>query len=147
MPFSNVADGQHNTMSDPPAAGGRPSSERRQIVLEPVPASARIARELVRSVTEGADDGRAALIVTELVSNAVGHARFELGVCVQRDGATLWVEVTDDGPGWPELRSGDVHDLSGRGLFLVDQLADTWGVLPIRDPPGKTVWAKVLLTR
>jgi anti-sigma regulatory factor (Ser/Thr protein kinase) len=84
-------------------------------------------------------------VVTELVSNAVGHARCKLTVCLRAEGEALLIEVTDDGPGWPVLRVAASHDVAGRGLFLVDKLADAWGVRPTRDPPGKTVWAQVQL--
>jgi anti-sigma regulatory factor (Ser/Thr protein kinase) len=70
------------------------------------------------------------LLVTELVSNSVRHAHSEtvvLKVLVGR-GAVL-TEVTDEGPGFDPSDAGTPGtDDSGWGLFLVERLADRWGV-------------------
>ena len=70
------------------------------------------------------------LLVTELVSNSVRHAQSEtvvLKVLVGR-GAVL-TEVTDEGPGFDPADAGSPGtDESGWGLFLVERLADRWGV-------------------
>jgi anti-sigma regulatory factor (Ser/Thr protein kinase) len=70
------------------------------------------------------------LLVTELVSNSVRHAHSEtvvLKVLVGR--ATVLTEVTDEGPGFDPADTGTpVSDDSGWGLFLVERLADRWGV-------------------
>jgi anti-sigma regulatory factor (Ser/Thr protein kinase) len=70
------------------------------------------------------------LLVTELVSNAVRHAHADtvvLKIVVGR-GAVL-TEVTDEGPGFepgnPQPAGGNE---SGWGLFLVERLANRWGV-------------------
>ncbi|MFC7306335.1 ATP-binding protein [Streptomyces monticola] len=84
----------------------------------------------------------AALVVSELATDAVVHATgvaefFELTLSC-RDGV-LVVEVSDSCR-WrmPELGKPGPDDLSGRGLLIVDALAQAWGVRP-RDA-GKTVW-------
>jgi anti-sigma regulatory factor (Ser/Thr protein kinase) len=80
------------------------------------------------------------LLVTELVSNSVKHAKAEavsLRVLVGRQ--AVLVEVTDHGPGFqhrPRRRS-DARD-SGWGLFLVERLAHRWGVG--KDGPSTRVW-------
>jgi len=80
------------------------------------------------------------LLVTELVSNSVRHAKAEavsLRVLVGRQ--AVLVEVTDHGPGFqhrPRRRS-DARD-SGWGLFLVERLAHRWGVG--KDGPSARVW-------
>ncbi|MEU5209676.1 ATP-binding protein [Streptomyces sp. NPDC020742] len=91
----------------------------------------------------------AVLIASELTTNVVHHAKgmgdyFELSLR-RRDGV-LALEVADSYR-WrmPELHKPAPEDLSGRGLFLVDALSDSWGVRP-RDP-GKTVWAHLALHR
>jgi anti-sigma regulatory factor (Ser/Thr protein kinase) len=70
------------------------------------------------------------LLVTELVSNSVRHAHSEtviLKVLVGR-GAVL-TEVTDEGPGFDPSDAGSPgSEESGWGLFLVERLADRWGV-------------------
>jgi anti-sigma regulatory factor (Ser/Thr protein kinase) len=70
------------------------------------------------------------LLVTELVSNSVRHAQSEtviLKVLVAR--TAVLTEVTDEGPGFDPTDAGapGTED-SGWGLFLVERLADRWGV-------------------
>jgi anti-sigma regulatory factor (Ser/Thr protein kinase) len=70
------------------------------------------------------------LLVTELVSNAVRHTAAEtvsLKVLVGR--AVVFTEVKDSGPGFDPAESGAPHsNHTGWGLFLVERLADRWGV-------------------
>jgi len=71
------------------------------------------------------------LLVSELVTNSVRHAtrsgEVELAVTVTR--RSIRVCVTDGGPGFQvEPRQEDADPASGWGLFLVEQLADRWGV-------------------
>ncbi len=88
-------------------------------------------------------------VVAELAANAATHGRvpgrsFRLTLYVV--GTTLRVEVTDTrGHRRPVLREPDGVAESGRGLFLVDALADRWGVAEGRHP-RKTVWAEIDLT-
>ena len=80
------------------------------------------------------------LLVTELIANSVKHAGSDavaLKVAVGR-GAVL-VEVRDEGPGFvPTGRSAGQDDASGWGLYLVDRLADRWGVA--REESATRVW-------
>jgi anti-sigma regulatory factor (Ser/Thr protein kinase) len=80
------------------------------------------------------------LLVTELIANSVKHARSDavaLKVAVAR-GAVL-VEVRDEGPGFePAERTAGQDDASGWGLYLVDRLADRWGVS--REESATRVW-------
>jgi anti-sigma regulatory factor (Ser/Thr protein kinase) len=73
------------------------------------------------------------LLVSELVANSVRHAgavgqRVRLKVFASEK--LVRVEVIDDGPGFDReaLRDPTPDDPSGRGLYLVDQLAQSWGV-------------------
>ena len=82
----------------------------------------------------------ALLLVTELVTNAVVHAgtQVELRVDVAADRAR--VEVVDRGAGSLPVLQGD-HDAAregGRGIFLLDALAQEWGTRHF--PGGKSVW-------
>jgi anti-sigma regulatory factor (Ser/Thr protein kinase) len=72
----------------------------------------------------------AALLVSELVSNSVRHSNasngvIELVVCASP--SVVRVEVSDDGEGFepPPVRNDDAE--TGRGLGLVEELADRWG--------------------
>ena len=50
------------------------------------------------------------------------------------------VEVSDEAPGFPTPREQATDAPHGRGLRIVESLADVWGVEMRRDRPGKTVW-------
>lgn len=86
-----------------------------------------------------------ALVVAELAANAVTHGRvpgrdFRLTLTIEGEKA-LRVEVADArGERLPSVCAPASLDDAGRGLLLVDALADRWGVEP-RPPSGKTVWA------
>ncbi len=125
-----------------PAAPG----DAAPVVLPMAPASARLARQHVQTVTGQPEDARVALIVTELVNNAVVHAHSRPRLRVALAEHTMTVEVSDDGPGVPVLQPiDDAPTESGRGLALVDALASAWGVTPDPAGAGKTVWATVPL--
>ncbi|MET8831114.1 ATP-binding protein [Streptomyces sp. NPDC004610] len=83
----------------------------------------------------------AALLVSELVTNALRHATGPVGLRLSRRGGLpgmLLVEVSDSLPDLPTERAPDPEDESGRGLLLVASSADRWGTRP--DDSGKTVW-------
>jgi anti-sigma regulatory factor (Ser/Thr protein kinase) len=84
------------------------------------------------------------LLVTELVANSVKHAAansVELKVVVGR--SAVWVEVVDEGPGFePRPRTKDSRVDSGWGLFLVERLANRWGV--VREGDTTRVWFELL---
>jgi anti-sigma regulatory factor (Ser/Thr protein kinase) len=86
---------------------------------------------------------RLVLVTSELVTNAILHARTEVGLDVNVDESSIVLEVTDSSPATiPPPRVPDPEDTSGRGLFLVDVLSDAWGVRSL-DGGGKTVWIRV----
>ncbi|MFF4853068.1 ATP-binding protein [Streptomyces sp. NPDC001194] len=89
----------------------------------------------------------AELALSELVTNAVRHARAprgrEIGVRALWDGACLRVEVADAGP-WTDLEPRahrPPDDENGRGLAVVAAVAARWGVERRAHDIGKTVWA------
>jgi hypothetical protein len=86
----------------------------------------------------------AGLVVSELVSNAVMHAGEPICLVVNV-GAMLRVEVFDGDNRVDRvvLRQLDKGTLSGRGLRIVNALAESWGTVAHDD--GKTVWAELLL--
>jgi anti-sigma regulatory factor (Ser/Thr protein kinase) len=83
------------------------------------------------------------MMVSELASNCVLHAATEFEICVIRVGGSLRVEVTDFGVGVPVPLPPDTERLGGRGLLIVGQLADDWGVTRQTGGTGKTVWFTV----
>ena len=115
----------------------------RQADLDPVPASVGVARSLVRDSLAGFDrDARdvALLLTSELVTNAILHARTPVQLGVLVDGGRALVCVADRLPESPALSPrAHSHDRpGGRGLALVEDLADTWGTTTYTG--GKTVW-------
>ena len=80
----------------------------------------------------------ARLLVSELVANAVTHAETDVTLQLDLTDQRLRVEVRDEAEGQPRARRPRHDDPTGRGLMIVEALADRWGVDPT--PPGKTVW-------
>lgn len=118
------------------------------------PRGARLARRLVSlrlhewgHPYDGALNETATLIAAELAANAVRHGHvpgrdFHLRLVEAPDGVRLEVSDTRT-ERLPEARppGGPADDESGRGLLLVEALAERWGVEP--RSPGKCVWADV----
>ena len=78
------------------------------------------------------------LLVTELVANVVTHVGAPMTVRVHRQSDRVRVEIEDPSPEVPVVRHPGAADEHGRGMLLVDQLANAWGVE--RRADGKTVW-------
>ena len=89
-----------------------------------------------------ADRDVVAVLTSELVSNAVDLGAGEVTVTIRAVEDRLRVEVRDHGFGLPELlHPGPVDPGGGRGLMIVDELADAWGVQQFL--PGKIVWFEI----
>jgi signal transduction histidine kinase len=130
-------------MGDHVAQAGRreasPHAERTSLTLPAENPSVPRARHFVDRALPGmcwADE--VSLLVSELASNAVRHARTPFTVSLQCDGSVVRVEVDDDGPGVPVVQNPPSHAVTGRGLVIVDAIADRWGVEA--SPVGKVVW-------
>jgi anti-anti-sigma regulatory factor len=121
---------------------------RRQ-VLRDLPPEPRILRQVRRVTATACDDwGIAAispvaqLVVGELLTNAIEHARTPCDVSIALRGRFVHIMVEDRSPVLPRRTGPDgPTDPRGRGLLLVDDLAAGWGSLPTE--AGKLVWAMV----
>ncbi|MFB9377111.1 ATP-binding protein [Kineococcus gynurae] len=123
------------------------------------PASVPQARHVVRRVLDGVglDEMATAeieIVVSEIVGNAIRHARplrdgaihvqchvrVEAGVGA---GTHVEIAVTDGGAPGRTVRQRTVDEgaTGGRGLAIVDGLADRWGVVENLDDLSRTVWA------
>jgi anti-sigma regulatory factor (Ser/Thr protein kinase) len=87
----------------------------------------------------------AMLLTSELVTNAVLHARTDVTVDVTRTNDGVRVAITDGSPLPPALRHHSMTATTGRGIHLLDQLADEWQADATLD--GKTVWFTLSTTR
>jgi anti-anti-sigma regulatory factor/anti-sigma regulatory factor (Ser/Thr protein kinase) len=135
------------------AAVTRPPYLQDELVLAPIPTAAAAARAFVREVCQywqlALPDNtlmdRAVLLASELVTNAIVHARTDLRLRVELRGDLLHLAVRDGNP-W-QLRPATIPDPEaegGRGLWLVDQRARAWGVN--RHPDGgKVIWCTLTL--
>ena len=107
------------------------------------PAAARhfVARVLKRSAhsTRLLDD--AALVVSELATNAVIHGRSPFSVEIRAQGDAVRLSIRDNSLKMPSLREAAGLTTSGRGLRIVEMLSSKWGVDTVAD--GKTVWAEL----
>ncbi|MGW1501229.1 ATP-binding protein [Streptomyces mirabilis] len=125
------------------------------VLLSPTPRGARLARllamewlrtwDLPHGITEAAEH-----LVAELAANAATHGRlpsrsFRLELRATQD--VLRIEVTDTrGDDLPRPQPPSTEAVSGRGLLLVEALADRWGV-ELGPVPRKIVWAELRLRK
>lgn len=80
----------------------------------------------------------AALLASEVLTNAVRHARGSVSLRLRLSDQELIIEVADQSRRLPVPRVVDAFAESGRGLFLVEALSSSWGAVPT--VYGKTVW-------
>ncbi|GAA2458572.1 ATP-binding protein [Streptomyces lavendulocolor] len=126
-----------------------------QLEIGPDPAEVGRARRWARSRLAGSGIGEdeplaetLVLLISELVTNAVVHTGcpavlrmlFGAGAGTAQPG-TVRVEVADTSARPPRPRHADGDDTNGRGLELVDGLADRWGWQ--REGAGKSIWCEV----
>ncbi|MEV7598650.1 ATP-binding protein [Kitasatospora sp. NPDC089797] len=114
-----------------------------------------LARYLLRAYLAGLPSGDryrdvAELLLGELFANAVQHSDAPTDRLIEVRFALvnslLRLEVHDAGAGRPTLRSASPSDERGRGLFLVNELAERWGCCPRAGGIGKFVWALITPT-
>jgi PAS domain S-box-containing protein len=99
----------------------------------------RAALDAVGAAPDQADV--AVLLVSEVASNAVLHARTSIEVRVMAADGWIRLEVRDGSRVLPSISDHDGDGMTGRGLVLVASLASSWGARP--DPAGKVVWFEV----
>src|SRR3954447_24448657 len=119
-----------------PVAG---SGTRNQIEVdfEAGPTAAAAARNALAALEGRGDDellGDVRLLVSELITNSVRHSSVRpsdlVHLTVSASESTVRVEVADPGTGFePRARDADRTRPGGWGLYLVDHLADRWGVV------------------
>lgn len=122
--------------------------EERSTTLAADPRSARAARQFVDEALQDWDRAdlfdTVALLVSELVGNAVRHAGTTCEVSVRLLPDAVRVDVRDDSPELPQRRVATDEDDSGRGLAMTEALARSWGVDVL--PTGKSIWFELPLS-
>ncbi|SEL32024.1 Anti-sigma regulatory factor (Ser/Thr protein kinase) [Blastococcus sp. DSM 46786] len=109
-------------------------------VAASVPVARRLVRELLRSWGARQDHEDAALLVTELVANVVDHVGGTACLTVEATLSEDWLRlaVVDCSPARPAVQPFSPDRSRGRGMLMVEVLADRWGCEDHRD--GKRVW-------
>ncbi|MPZ74440.1 MAG: response regulator [Nitriliruptorales bacterium] len=129
--------------SDSAEGAAEPTPEMLHLPLELE--SAAKARRFVRQVlgewARAAVVDDAALLATELVTNALVHARSAVELRLRRLSDRVRVEVADSGAGALHMREPDRDSVDGRGLLLVQDLSLAWGTSS--DGAKKIVWFEV----
>jgi anti-sigma regulatory factor (Ser/Thr protein kinase) len=118
-----------------------------RIVLSPESASVPEARRFISDQLADLDPETidvARLLVSEVVTNAVLHARTEVTLTLERDRSTVQVQIQDANPLLPVMRSHGPDAGTGRGLHVLDRLATRWGTSQIEG--GKIVWFEMSTT-
>ncbi|MFF7240591.1 ATP-binding protein [Streptomyces collinus] len=135
----------------PHVTGDAPPGPTAAFELPALPPAVGTARRVVRDlltvwgVAETVRDD-AALVLSELVTNALVHAAGEHVVCRVRstaDRVRLEIEDQNRGRALPFPRKPGPDDQNGRGLFLVAALSDDWGVTLAPGRPARIVWAEL----
>ncbi len=120
------------------------SGRRTRVELVADPASADAARRLVRSALHDWHlqhlSDTATLLVSELATNAVLHARTSFLVQAEQRDETVRISVFDSSSAGPKRRHHGLEAGTGRGLALIDVLATTWGTSQEVPPWAKVVW-------
>lgn len=115
-----------------------------RVRLRPVPEACRQVRGLVTQTCASWHrpdvTATAALVATELVANVVRHARTTMDFTLRLRDGRIVMAVRDHSRRMPRTLDPSFADAGGRGLRLVGDLTDGWGVLPVSD--GKVVWSR-----
>ncbi|GGY90946.1 ATP-binding protein [Streptomyces poonensis] len=108
-----------------------------------------IARHTIRTALLGHASPQdltdtAELLTSELVSNAVKHSDGPVTVRLRSRPEGIRIGVLDNHPDLPDPLPCTTDEAFGRGLYLVETLADAWGRYPVtshfRMPGWKVVW-------
>ena len=121
----------------------------RWLQVDPDPEAVHDVRAFVQKCCEDwqlpASCDVAVLLASELATNAVRYARTPLTVWLGHRSDRLVLSVEDASATVATQRQPDVWEESGRGLQLVDALADRWGERELAG--GKLVWAEIATSR
>jgi anti-sigma regulatory factor (Ser/Thr protein kinase) len=117
------------------------------VQLEPTVTAPTEARRAVRTALES-DLPRettelAELLTSELVTNAIRHGSGTVTLVLNCSDGVLAVSVSDDAPTMPRVAPDEPLAVGGRGVRMVQRMAQDWGVTPRASGPGKVVWFRL----
>jgi anti-sigma regulatory factor (Ser/Thr protein kinase) len=112
--------------------------------LQSVPAARRFVRSALEDLANGDVVEVAVLLTSEVVTNAVVHTNSAVEVTLRRSAGALQVAVRGQSPSLPVLSPPVGLQEGGRGLLLVNEMADVWGAE--RTGEGKIVWFQLAST-
>lgn len=143
--LARVRDLHSEVVSAPPAISWVMTRGARNFY--PAATSPRAARHFVADLLRrwglDAHVEAATVIVSELSTNGVLHAKTPFEVILSRRGAALRIAVRDASSVMPVMSEHPIDETTGRGLAIVVALARDWGIEP--EPTGKTVWADLAI--
>jgi anti-sigma regulatory factor (Ser/Thr protein kinase) len=120
-------------------------ADRRSQLFIPVPEAIGAVRRFVTETLVAWDErmliGDATLVVSELATNAVRHARSAFRASISRDRSVIRIGVDDTSSDLPKMTDPAPYARGGRGVAIVDRLSTRWGTDPLAD--GKTVWSEL----
>jgi anti-sigma regulatory factor (Ser/Thr protein kinase) len=108
--------------------------------LRSVPSARHVVHKVLRAWGAPHDHDDAALLVTEVVTNVIDHAGTEVAITLELEIADDWlrISVADGSSIPPVVRELNGENSRGRGMAMVEAIADRWGVEDHRG--GKRVW-------
>lgn len=135
----------HTVVHDPESYAQDTVTYRDSAVFVPVAAAVGAARRFVAGRLQAWGEpelvGDAALVLSELATNAVRHSESAFRVTLVSQGGQVQIGVEDVGSEFPEVRDPAPEALGGRGVAIVEDLSRTWGYDTTVD--GKRVWAEL----
>jgi anti-sigma regulatory factor (Ser/Thr protein kinase) len=113
--------------------------------FSPGPEAVASVRAFVREAIKGVDEEVAydvELLASEVATNVVEHARTDYEVHIFHDRGAIRVEIADESSVIPAVKALAVDADRGRGLLLLEHVADAWGAQESQE--GKIVWFEVV---
>lgn len=143
---------RHTTLLPPPSyrdgRDGEVSDPQLSRVFLPVPEAIPAVRHFVTGILERWQEGGlvpdAALVASELATNAVMHADSPFRLSVDRSVGVVCIAIQDVHLGPAERQQSVAGAVSGRGMVIVEAVARRWGCDAL--PGGKVVWAELSST-
>jgi anti-sigma regulatory factor (Ser/Thr protein kinase) len=119
----------------------------RVVQLEPTLAAPAEARTVVRTalgdVVRREVTDLAELLTSELVTNAIRHGTGYVTLSLRCGDGVLAISVSDEDPSMPLVQPDEPLAVGGRGVRMVQRLAQDWGVTARESGPGKVVWFRL----